>query len=131
MQSLHCSRHVHVFRAIMHMLAHSADHHYLQSDLQADNALVLACNMEMDGPAVPKLAERSQIGAGEYKFGWRSAPMAFMAPHEDTMSKCEEARSAAMEALMVRLLPPPGAQKCATCCRALTLYTWQAGLLAC
>lgn len=75
-----------------------------QAYLASDNTLVVACNV--DAPPEPAMAERAVIGAGEYKFGWRSAPLAYMASNDAVMSRCEEARNAAMQALIVRPSSP-------------------------
>lgn len=76
-----------------------------QAHLAADNSLIISCNAEPPPPpAAPALNERMEIKAGEYKFGWRSAPVAYMASADAVSSRSEQARSAAMEALLVCLL---------------------------
>lgn len=74
-----------------------------QAHLQADNSLVVSCDFHVlaDAAAPVAMTDRAVIGAGEYKFGWRSAPLAYMAAHETVMSRVEAARSAALDALMV------------------------------
>jgi hypothetical protein len=79
-----------------------------QAHLSSDNTLVIACNM--DAPPAPAMLERNVVGAGEYKFGWRSMPLAYMASNDAVKSRCEEARSAAMQALLVR--PPRCRVRC-------------------
>lgn len=64
-----------------------------------DDSLVVACNMEV--PAV-EVVDRTAIAAGEYKFGWRAAPIAYMASQQAVQSRCNEAMQAAMAALAVR-----------------------------
>jgi hypothetical protein len=81
-----------------------ATHHLWQAHLPADNSLIISCNVEPQLPlAAPALGERTDIKAGEYKFGWRSVPLAYMASSDMVSSRSEEARTAAMEALMVSL----------------------------
>lgn len=63
-----------------------------------DDCLVVACNMEV--PTI-QVAERTAIAAGEYKFGWRAAPVAYMASQQAVQSRCNEAMQAAMAALAV------------------------------
>lgn len=66
-----------------------------------DDCLMVACNLEV--PAV-QVVDRAAIGAGEYKFGWRAAPIAYMASQEAVQSRCNESMQAAMAALAVRVL---------------------------
>lgn len=65
-----------------------------------DDCLVVACNMDVV-PAV-QIADHTAIRAGEYKFGWRAAPIAYMASQEAVHSRSNEAMQAAMAALAVR-----------------------------
>lgn len=77
----------------------TASNNLWQGHIDADACLVVACNLELPGEAV---ADRSPIGAGEYKFGWRAAPIAYMASQATVKSRCNEAMQAAMAALAVR-----------------------------
>lgn len=72
-------------------------HKLWQAHIASDNSLLIACNCEV---AIAHI-ERTPIAAGEYKFGWRSMPIPYMASSETVMSKCSEARQAALEALAV------------------------------
>ena len=73
----------------------------LQGHLHEDGSLVVACGAHA-GEDLP-MGDVTKIGAGEFKFGWRSEPSVYMASTDVVMKRCEEARSAAMEALMVCL----------------------------
>lgn len=91
-------------------------HPLWQAHLAADHSLVIACGAAP--PAAPAVAgEWTEVKAGEYKFGWRSAPLAYMASSDAVASRQEEARSAAMEALLVRTHAHP-AEPVATRCAA-------------
>lgn len=68
-----------------------------QAHIASDNSLIVACNCEVSITCI----ERTPIAAGEYKFGWRSLPIPYMASSETVMSKCSEARQAALDALAV------------------------------
>lgn len=72
-------------------------HSLWQAHIASDNSLLVACNCEVS----VKYIERTPIAAGEYKFGWRSVPIPYMASSETVMSKCSEARQAALDALAV------------------------------
>jgi Glutamine amidotransferase domain len=81
----------------------AASHPLWQAHLAADNTLVIACGVPAFGaPDAPAMTARTAIAAGEYKFGHRSAPLAYAAPEAATASRCAEARSVAMAALLVR-----------------------------
>jgi asparagine synthetase B (glutamine-hydrolysing) len=69
-----------------------------------DDCLVVACNV----PDLPDadIVDRTAIAAGEYKFGWRAAPIAYMASQQTVQVRCNEAMQAAMAALAVRLHVP-------------------------
>lgn len=76
-------------------------HTMWQAHIASDNSLLVACNCEISIAYI----ERTPIAAGEYKFGWRSLPVPYMASSETVMSKCSEARQAALDALAVCCLP--------------------------
>ena len=73
-----------------------------QGHLQEDHSLILGCQISIPNESLEG-GRHVPIGAGEYKYGWRSAPMVYCSSALSSMLKGTVANSAALAALSVRL----------------------------